>query len=152
MAVNAPIGASWTAPRPSNGSQQPTAHPTEGRTERIASWLVMYLVALLTRLAIGESAWELGMARVVCAAGTCSRRPSQRPRLGQSSRLALTSLQMRLSGLSSYMNASRARSSSANISGHVSISQFGGSSANAILGTSVPRTRAGVPPRASTHC
>jgi hypothetical protein len=61
MAANAPIGASWTAPRPSNGGPQPTARPTEGRAERIASWLVVYLAALLTSLAVGGSAWALGL-------------------------------------------------------------------------------------------
>jgi hypothetical protein len=61
MAAHAPICASWAAPQPSNGNQQPAARSTEGRAERIASWLVVYLAALLTSLAVGGSAWALGL-------------------------------------------------------------------------------------------
>ena len=35
----------------------------EGRAERLASWLVVYLAALVTSLAVGGSAWALGLAR-----------------------------------------------------------------------------------------
>jgi hypothetical protein len=34
----------------------------EGRAERLANWLVVYLAALLTSLAVGGSAWALGLA------------------------------------------------------------------------------------------
>lgn len=36
---------------------------TEGRAERLASWLVVYLAALLSCLALVGSAWALGLVR-----------------------------------------------------------------------------------------
>jgi len=36
---------------------------TEGPAERLASWLVVYLTALLTSLALGGSLWALGLIR-----------------------------------------------------------------------------------------
>ena len=35
----------------------------DGRAERLASWLVAFLAAFLTSLAVGGSAWALGLAR-----------------------------------------------------------------------------------------
>ena len=36
---------------------------TEGRAERLASWLVVYLAALMASLALVGSAWALGLVR-----------------------------------------------------------------------------------------
>jgi hypothetical protein len=35
---------------------------TEGRAERWATWVLIYLAALTTSLAIGASVWALGLA------------------------------------------------------------------------------------------
>ncbi len=60
MAVQSPFGGSWVAqPR---HAEPASAHPGgEDRAERIAGWLVIYLTALLTSLALGGSAWALGL-------------------------------------------------------------------------------------------
>jgi hypothetical protein len=34
----------------------------EGRAERWATWVLIYLAALATSLAVGASAWALGLA------------------------------------------------------------------------------------------
>ncbi|MCC7372566.1 MAG: hypothetical protein IT306_29400 [Chloroflexi bacterium] len=35
--------------------------PAEGRAERWATWVVIYLAALVSSLAVGASAWALGL-------------------------------------------------------------------------------------------
>jgi hypothetical protein len=57
MAVQSPARSRWQL---EHRRQSP---PEEGRAERLASWLVVYLAALLTSLAVGGSAWALGLAR-----------------------------------------------------------------------------------------
>lgn len=57
MAIRSPAPSHWqlddlrTRPRRS----------AEGRAERLASWLVVYLAALMTSLALVGSAWALGV-------------------------------------------------------------------------------------------
>ena len=46
--------------------QQPATaegHPGEGRAERWATWVLIYLAVLTTSLAIGASLWALGLIR-----------------------------------------------------------------------------------------
>jgi hypothetical protein len=57
MAVQSPAQASW--PRDDRADNL----PHEGRAERLASWLIVYLAALLTSLAVGGSAWAMGLVR-----------------------------------------------------------------------------------------
>jgi hypothetical protein len=57
MAIQSPARTPW--PR----DDHPDELPHEGRAERLASWLVVYLAALLTSLAVGGSAWAMGLVR-----------------------------------------------------------------------------------------
>lgn len=57
MAIQSPARTSWERDDHSDGL------PPEGRAERLASWLVVYLAALLTSLAVGGSAWAMGLVR-----------------------------------------------------------------------------------------
>ena len=57
MAIQSPARTSWQR------EDHPDELPQEGRAERFASWLVVYLAALLTSLAVGGSAWALGLVR-----------------------------------------------------------------------------------------
>jgi hypothetical protein len=59
MAVHSPVPSHWEL---DDLHQQPR-HPEEGRAERLATWLVVYLTALLTSLALVGSAWALGFVR-----------------------------------------------------------------------------------------
>jgi hypothetical protein len=44
-------------------SPAPSRRSTEGPAERLASWLMVYLAALMTSLALVGSAWAIGLAR-----------------------------------------------------------------------------------------
>ena len=44
-------------------SRAPSQRSAEGPAERLASWLVVYLAALMTSLALVGSAWALGVVR-----------------------------------------------------------------------------------------
>jgi hypothetical protein len=57
MAIQSPARTSW--PR----DDHPDDLPQEGRAERLASWLVVYLAAFLTSLAVGGGAWAMGLVR-----------------------------------------------------------------------------------------
>jgi hypothetical protein len=57
MAMQSPAHTAW---QPDPQRAEP---PDEGRAERLASWLVVYLAAFLTSLAVGGSAWAFGLAR-----------------------------------------------------------------------------------------
>lgn len=57
MAIQSTAQTSW--PRDERADEL----PQEGRAERLASWLVVYLAAFLTSLAVGASAWAMGMVR-----------------------------------------------------------------------------------------
>ena len=57
MAIQSPTRTSWQR------EDHPDELPQEGRAERLASWLVVYLAALLTSLTIGGGAWALGLVR-----------------------------------------------------------------------------------------
>lgn len=48
------------APAPELPNAEPRA--SEGRAERWATWILVYLAALTTSLAVGASAWALGLA------------------------------------------------------------------------------------------
>ena len=51
-------------PAPSEQQRDHQTDPAgEGPAERLASWLIVFLAALLTSLALGGSAWALGLAR-----------------------------------------------------------------------------------------
>jgi hypothetical protein len=56
------------APIPSVSAVGPAEHdelaqrPSEGRAERWASWIVIYLAVLVSSLALGASAWAFGLA------------------------------------------------------------------------------------------
>lgn len=52
MAVRAPAPARQAA----------ESRQREGRAERWATWVLIYLAALTTSLAVGASAWALGLA------------------------------------------------------------------------------------------
>ena len=56
MAMHSPAPARWQL-EPDRPEE-----PEEGRAERLATWLVVYLAALLTSLVVGGSAWALGLA------------------------------------------------------------------------------------------
>ena len=59
MAMHSPVSSNWRAVHPRGDS--PGAG--EGRAERLASWLIVYLAALMTSLALVGSVWALGVAR-----------------------------------------------------------------------------------------
>lgn len=59
MAVQSPAPARWRLDAPRNRPRR----SAEGRAERLASWLVVYLAALMTSLALVGSAWALGVVR-----------------------------------------------------------------------------------------
>lgn len=59
MAVQSPAPARWQLDDPRPRSRR----PTEGRADRLASWLVVYLAALMTSLALVGSVWALGLVR-----------------------------------------------------------------------------------------
>jgi hypothetical protein len=53
--------SAWiTEPQP-DAESYPAARPTECRAERWATWVLIYLAALTTSLAIGASVWALGL-------------------------------------------------------------------------------------------
>jgi hypothetical protein len=49
----------WSVEQPADGELR----AGEGRAERWATWVLIYLAALTTSLALGASAWALGLAR-----------------------------------------------------------------------------------------
>jgi hypothetical protein len=58
MAIQSPARTSWQR------DDHPDELPEEGdRAERLASWLVVYLAAFLTSLAVGGGAWAMGLLR-----------------------------------------------------------------------------------------
>ena len=59
MAMHAPAPAPWRLARLPERARR----PVEGRAERIASWLIVYLTAFLSSLALGGAAWALGLIR-----------------------------------------------------------------------------------------
>ena len=59
MAVQSPAPSHWQLDDLRNRPQR----STEGLAERLASWLVVYLAALMTSLALVGGAWALGLAR-----------------------------------------------------------------------------------------
>ena len=59
MAVRSPATAHWQL----NHLQERPARPREGRAERFASWLIVYLTVVLTSLTLGGGAWALGLLR-----------------------------------------------------------------------------------------
>ena len=58
MAIQSPARAPWEPDKHRDEQEE-----EDGRAERLASWLVVYLAAFLTSLAVGGSAWALGLAR-----------------------------------------------------------------------------------------
>ena len=60
MAIQSPARSSW---RLSDGDRAKRSGdvPHEGPAERLASWVVVYLAALLTSLAVGGSVWAFGL-------------------------------------------------------------------------------------------
>ncbi len=59
MAIHPPVSSNWRAVHP----QDEAPRANEGRAERLASWLIVYLAALMTSLALIGSVWALGVAR-----------------------------------------------------------------------------------------
>ena len=59
MAIHSPASSTWRAMHPRAASPR----ASEGRAERLASWLIVYLAALMTSLALVGSVWALGVAR-----------------------------------------------------------------------------------------
>jgi len=57
MAAQSPAQSPWLS------EDQRPEQPEEGAAERLASWVVVYLVALLTSLAVGGGAWAMGLTR-----------------------------------------------------------------------------------------
>jgi hypothetical protein len=57
MAAQSPTQARWQIEH-----DRPEQPEEEGRAERLATWIIVYLTALLTSLAVGGSAWALGLA------------------------------------------------------------------------------------------
>ena len=59
MAVQSPAPSRWQLDDPRDQQQR----SAEGRAERLASWLIVYLAALMTSLALVGSAWAAGLVR-----------------------------------------------------------------------------------------
>jgi hypothetical protein len=59
MAVQSPAPSHWRLDDLRNRPRR----SAEGRAERLASWLVVYLAALMMSLALVGSAWALGVVR-----------------------------------------------------------------------------------------
>ena len=59
MAMQTPAPSSWQFDDVPDRPQR----SAEGPAERLASWLVVYLAALLSCLALVGSAWALGLVR-----------------------------------------------------------------------------------------
>ncbi len=59
MAVQSPATARWQIDR----RQDRPPRASEGRAERFASWLIVYLTVLLTSLTVGGGVWALGLVR-----------------------------------------------------------------------------------------
>jgi hypothetical protein len=59
MAMHSPAPSHWQL---DDLHDQPE-RPAEGRAERLASWLIVYLAALMTSLALVGSVWALGLIR-----------------------------------------------------------------------------------------
>ena len=57
MAIQSPARTTWQR------DDHPDELPPEGRAERLASWVVVYLAAFLTSLAVGGGAWAMGLVR-----------------------------------------------------------------------------------------
>jgi hypothetical protein len=57
MAIQSPARTSWSR------EDRLADLPQEDRAERLASWLVVYLAAFLTSLAVVGSAWAIGLVR-----------------------------------------------------------------------------------------
>ena len=57
MAIQSPPQTTWQR------DDRPDGLPREGRAERLASWLIVYLAAFLTSLAVGGGAWAMGFVR-----------------------------------------------------------------------------------------
>jgi hypothetical protein len=60
--ATAHTGDAWVVEQQADGERHSAALPTEGRAERWATWVLIYLAALTASLAIGASAWALGLA------------------------------------------------------------------------------------------
>lgn len=67
MAVRPPVAPSTTVAARNGLPWKSERHPeldgrsTEGRAERWATWIIIYLAALVSSLAVGASAWALGL-------------------------------------------------------------------------------------------
>jgi hypothetical protein len=59
MAMQSPASSHWQL----NRLPERQARPHEGRAERFASWLIVYLTVFLTSLTLGGGAWALGLVR-----------------------------------------------------------------------------------------
>jgi hypothetical protein len=59
MAIQTPAPARWQL----DDSRNESLRPAEGWGERLASWLVVYLAALMSCLALVGSAWAAGLIR-----------------------------------------------------------------------------------------
>ena len=57
MAIQTSTQTSWSADP--HRAEQPEEEPGE----RLASWVIVYLAAFLTSLAVGGSAWAMGLVR-----------------------------------------------------------------------------------------
>jgi hypothetical protein len=57
MAIQSPAQSPWLS------EDQRPVQPEEGRAERLASWLVVYLAAFVSSLAVGGGAWAMGLVR-----------------------------------------------------------------------------------------
>lgn len=59
------MAASSPAPSRRATEHQPECQhrPAEGRAERWATWLLLYLTALMSSLAVGGAAWALGLVQ-----------------------------------------------------------------------------------------
>jgi hypothetical protein len=58
MAIRSPAPSHWQL-----DDRRDRRPSTEGRVEQLASWLVIYLAALMTSLALVGSAWAFGLTR-----------------------------------------------------------------------------------------
>ena len=59
MAMHTPAPSHWQL----DDVRDQQRRSAEGRAERLASWLVVYLAALMTSLALVGSAWAVGLVR-----------------------------------------------------------------------------------------
>jgi hypothetical protein len=57
MAIQSPAQSPWLS------DDHRPEQPEEGAAERVASYLVVYLAAFVTSLAVGGGAWAMGLVR-----------------------------------------------------------------------------------------